>query len=105
MARAFFRRHTALILDEPSSNLDPEAEHRLFEELRKLTAGKTVLFTSHRLSNVSLADRIVVLEHGVVLEDGTREALLQQRGRFAELFQYQKEHFETQAEKGEGALS
>ena len=105
LARAFFRRHTALILDEPSSNLDPEAEHRLFEELRKLTAGKTVLFTSHRLSNVSLADRIVVLEHGVVLEDGTREALLQQRGRFAELFQYQKEHFETQAEKGEEALS
>ena len=41
----------------------------------------------------------------MVLEDGTREALLQQRGRFAELFQYQKEHFETQAEKGEGALS
>lgn len=105
LARAFFRRHTALILDEPSSNLDPEAEHRLFEELRKLTAGKTVLFTSHRLSNVSLADRIVVLEHGVVLEDGTREALLQQRGRFAELFQYQKEHFETQAGKGEEALS
>ena len=73
--------------------------------ISKLTAGKTVLFTSHRLSNVSLADRIVVLEHGVVLEDGTREALLQQRGRFAELFQYQKEHFETQAGKGEEALS
>ncbi len=64
LARAFFRRHTALILDEPSSNLDPEAEHRLFEELRKLTAGKTVSFTSHRLSNVSLADRIVVLSTG-----------------------------------------
>lgn len=99
LARTFFRRHTALLLDEPSSNLDPRAEQQLFESLRELTAGKTVLFTSHRLSNVTLADRIVVLEYGSVLEDGTQEELLKKGGRFAELFHYQQQRYRTAKEE------
>ncbi len=94
MARTFYRRHSALILDEPSSNLDPQAEHRLFEQLRDFTKGKTVLFTSHRLANVSLADRVVVLEHGNVLEVGTQQELLVQNGRYAELFRFQQERYQ-----------
>ena len=99
LARTFFRRHTALLLDEPSSNLDPRAEQQLFESLRELTVGKTVLFTSHRLSNVTLADRIVVLEYGSVLEDGTQEELLKKGGRFAELFHYQQQRYRTAKEE------
>lgn len=95
IARAFYRRHTALILDEPSSNLDPEAEYKLFEKLREFTKGKTTLFTSHRLSNISLADRIVVLEHGKIVEDGTQRELLENPKRYAQLYQYQKEKFQT----------
>ena len=94
LARTFYRRHSALILDEPSSNLDPRAEHQLFERLRSFAQGKTVLFTSHRLTNVALANRIVVLEHGEILEDGTQQELLAKNGRYAELFRYQQERYQ-----------
>lgn len=93
LARAFYRRHTALILDEPSSSLDSEAEHKVFESLRKLSNGKTTLFTSHRLSNVGLADRIIVLENGQIIEQGTQAELLNNPNRFAMLFKYQQDKF------------
>lgn len=93
LSRTLFRRHTALILDEPSSSLDPKAEHFLFEHLKEKTSGKTTLFTSHRLTNISLADRIIVLERGKVIEEGTQKELLRLDGRYAQLFHYQQEHF------------
>jgi len=93
LARALYRRHTALILDEPSSNLDPKAEHEIFAALKTLTDGKMTIFTSHRLSNVALADRILVLEKGKLVEDGTQDELLENKYRYAELFQYQKEKY------------
>jgi len=99
LARTFYRRHSALILDEPSSNLDPRAEHQLFESLDSFSKGKTVLFTSHRLTNISLADRIVVLENGRILEEGTQRELLERGGRYAELFRYQQERFQARGEK------
>ena len=77
LARTFYRRHTALVLDEPSSNLDPMAEHHIFESLRTFTDDKMTIFTSHRLSNVALADRIIVLESGRVIEDGTQRSCWQ----------------------------
>ena len=93
LARAFYRRHTALILDEPSSNLDPKAEKEIFQALQKLTQGKMTIFTSHRLSNVFLADRIIVLERGMIAEDGSQEELLRNKQRYAELFRYQQEKY------------
>jgi len=94
LARALYREHTALILDEPSSNLDPKAEHELFKNLKTLTEGKMTIFTSHRLSNVSLADRILVLEKGRLIEDGTQEQLLKNKHRYAELYNYQRKKYE-----------
>lgn len=93
LARSFFRRNTVLILDEPSSNLDPKAEHEIFNSLRELTNNKITLFTSHRLSNVFLADKIILLENGQILEEGSQEQLLRNNKRFAELFHYQQEKF------------
>jgi ABC-type multidrug transport system fused ATPase/permease subunit len=94
LARAIFRRHSALVLDEPSSNLDPMAEHGIFNSLRKLTEGKLTIFTSHRLSNISLADRVIVMEGGRVIEDGTQEELLRNGQRYAELFNYQRDKYQ-----------
>jgi len=94
LARALYRKHTTLILDEPSSSLDPRAEHEIFKALEELTNGKMTLFTSHRLSNVALADRILVLEKGQIVEDGTQEELIKNKHRYAELFQYQKAKYD-----------
>lgn len=96
LSRALYRRHTVLILDEPSSNLDPKAEHDIFEELKKAAEDKITIFTSHRLSNVTLADRIIVLEKGKVIEEGTQSELLKMNQRYAELFRYQSEKFREQ---------
>jgi len=93
LARTLYRRHSAFILDEPSSSLDPKAEHDFFEILENVTKDKLTIFTSHRLSNVFLADKIIVLENGQVCEEGTQEQLLKDKKRFAELFKYQQEKF------------
>jgi len=89
LARAFFRDAPFVILDEPTASLDPRAEHALFEALRELLAGRTVLFISHRLSTVRSADRIYVLHEGQVIEHGTHDELMDLDGRYAELFSLQ----------------
>ena len=93
LARTFYRRSFALLLDEPSSSLDPEAEHLLFQQLESFSEGKTTIFTSHRLSNVHLADRVIVIENGTVLEQGTHKELMNNSQRYAELYNYQAEKF------------
>jgi ABC-type multidrug transport system fused ATPase/permease subunit len=95
LARALYRRHTAIVLDEPSSGLDPKAEYNIFKSLSFLTDEKMTIFTSHRLSNVSLADRIIVLEYGKIIEDGTQEQLIKNQNRYAELFHYQNKNKEN----------
>ncbi len=91
LARTFYRRHTGLILDEPSASLDPEAEHHLFLILKTEAKEKTTLFVSHRLSNVRLADRIIVMEEGKIIENGTHQELLYSDSRYKQLLRYQNE--------------
>jgi ATP-binding cassette subfamily B protein len=82
-----------LVMDEPTSALDVRAEAEFFEQFRELTRGVTTLLISHRFSSVRHADRIVVLEHGRVIEDGTHESLVASGGRYADLFTLQAERF------------
>jgi ATP-binding cassette subfamily B protein len=91
LARTFYRNTQCLVLDEPSSSLDPEAEHKIFDIFGDLCKGKTVLYITHPLSNISFADRIIVIEKGNVIEDGTKEELLENPKRFAELYKYYME--------------
>lgn len=93
IARTIFRNNSVLILDEPSSSLDPETEYKIFKFFKHLSNQKTIIFTSHRLSNVYLAERVIVLEDGKIVEDGNREDLLKKNSRFAELYNYQKLKF------------
>lgn len=99
LARVLYRKNTILILDEVSSNLDPKAEHEIFNKLKEITEDRLTLFTSHRLSNLSLANRIIVLEDGKVIEDGKPEKLLKDNKRYAELLRYQQKKYML---KGEG---
>jgi ATP-binding cassette subfamily B protein len=89
MSRAFFRDADLLILDEPTAALDPRAERTLYDGLRRLADGRTMLFISHRFSSARQADRILVLKDGSVIEDGTHEELVHHRGTYAELFELQ----------------
>lgn len=93
LARAFMRDAEILILDEPTASLDARAEHEIFMRMKALTMGKMTLFISHRFSTVRLADRIIVLADGTVLEHGTHEALLAAGGLYAELFNLQAEAY------------
>lgn len=98
LARVLSRKNTSFILDEVSSNLDPKAEHEIFKKLQEMTKDRLTIFTSHRLSNLSLADRVIVLENGKLLEDGSPEKLLKDNNRYAELFKYQQKKYMVKVE-------
>ncbi|CAM5694012.1 ATP-binding cassette domain-containing protein OS=Streptomyces alboniger OX=132473 GN=CP975_02865 PE=4 SV=1 [Streptomyces alboniger] len=92
LARAFHRPAGLLVLDEPTAALDPRAEHRIFTGLRRLAADRAVVLVTHRLTNVSIADRIVVLQKGRVIQHGSFAELLADRGGlFRELWDRQNE--------------
>lgn len=93
IARTFFRDGQVLILDEPSASLDPEAEDRIFSVFDELCDGKGAIFISHRLSNVINTDRIIVVEDGKVVEEGTHSDLLKKSGKYAYLFNLQAKKY------------
>jgi ATP-binding cassette subfamily B protein len=92
VARAFARNGSIFILDEPTSNLDPQAEHALFSRFRELAQGRTTILISHRFSTVSMADRIVALNMGRIVEQGTHQALLARGGYYATLYNLHRQH-------------
>jgi ATP-binding cassette subfamily B protein len=89
LARAYMRDAQLLVLDEPTAALDARAEYEVFQRFSELTAGKMAVLISHRFSTVRMADRILVLEEGSVVEDGSHEVLLGLGGHYAELFSLQ----------------
>ncbi len=93
LARAYLREADVLILDEPTAALDARAEYEVFRRFAELTKGKTAILISHRFSTVRMADRILVLDKGQMLEIGTHEELLEKNGRYSELFYLQAEGY------------
>ncbi|MFJ9841780.1 ABC transporter ATP-binding protein [Kitasatospora sp. NPDC101155] len=100
IARAFHREAGLLVLDEPTAALDPRAEHRIFQNLRVVARDRAVVLVTHRLTNVAIADRIVVLEDGKVLQEGTfAELVADAGGRFRELWDLQNERTGVPAQR------
>jgi ATP-binding cassette subfamily B protein len=93
LARAFMRDCEVLVLDEPTAALDAENELRVFQQFRELTADKTAVLISHRFSTVRMADRIFVIEHGQIAEEGTHDELLASGKTYARLFTLQAESY------------
>ncbi len=93
LARALFRDAPVLILDEPSSSLDADTEYDIFSRFREIVKGRTSILISHRFTNVSLADRIIVLDKGTVAETGTHEELMKKRGIYFTMYTKQSSRF------------
>jgi ATP-binding cassette, subfamily B, bacterial len=93
LARAFLCNSQVIVLDEPTSAMDPKAEYDVFQKFRQLITNQTAILISHRLSTVKMADRIYVMDKGRIIEEGTHEALMQQKGVYANLFEIQAEPY------------
>ena len=101
VSRAFYRDADVLILDEPTASLDAIAEQEIFRQFDTLREGKTTIFVSHRLSSATTASKIVVLQNGKVVEEGTHTQLMQARGQYFELFSTQAERYIQSAKEME----
>lgn len=95
LARVIYKNAEIMILDEPSSALDPLAELALFSRLTDIAAGRTTLFISHRLSSTKFCDRILVLSEGKIAEIGSHDTLLKKNGIYADLFLTQAKYYES----------
>lgn len=93
LARGFIRKGDILVLDEPTSSLDAEAEYKVFEDLTKNNSNQITLLISHRFSTVRMADHIIVLENGTCIESGSHEELMKGNGRYSYLFKLQAQGF------------
>jgi ATP-binding cassette, subfamily B, bacterial len=93
IARAFLRPAQIMVLDEPTSALDAEAEMEVVDQFQQLTQNRTSILISHRLSTVKLADRILVLEDGQIIENGSHKQLMQLRGTYYHLFETQAQQY------------
>ena len=100
MARSLMNPAPVQILDEPTAALDPVSESELYEELGRISSGKTTIFISHRLGSTKLADQIYVLKDGGVCEAGTHKKLMKQKGLYARMYDSQKSWYEEEEEGG-----
>jgi ATP-binding cassette subfamily B protein len=96
LSRAFMRDAQILILDEPSAALDVETEHEIYRHFAELTRDRTTLLISHRFTTVRMADRMVVLDEGRIVEDGSHEALMRGGGLYAGMFNAQARRYTEQ---------
>lgn len=93
LGRTIFCKTDWLIFDEPSSALDPKSEYDFFSKIRKLSHNKTMIYISHRLSNIDMSDKIFVIENGSIVESGEVSELINNKGKFYELYNYQKDNY------------
>ena len=93
LARMFYRDASVLILDEPSADLDPKAEYELFRSIRRSCKRQSLIYVSHRLANVDLADEIIVMQNGRICGKGTHEELLERCEPYRRLYHYQADKY------------
>lgn len=98
-ARALYQDSPLVILDEPTAALDPIAENELYMNFGKAMENRTSIYISHRLSSTRFCDRIILLEHGRIIEEGTHESLLADNGRYAKLYEMQSQYYKEQEEQ------
>lgn len=98
LARALYKNGRFLILDEPTAALDPIAESQIYQQYNDMVRAKTSLFISHRLASTRFCDRILFIENGSIVEDGSHEELMEMKGKYYELYQIQSHYYKEEAE-------
>lgn len=91
--RTLFRPHTMVFLDEPTAAVDPLTEEKIYQEFIEISREKTTFFITHRLASVRFADRIIVMDEGRIVEQGTHNELMKMNGLYSEIYKLQKESF------------
>ena len=98
IARAFYADSDVMILDEPTASLDPIAEQEIFNQFDRLRNNKTTVFVSHRLSSATIADQIIVIENGHLIEKGNHRELMEKQGKYFDLFTTQSKRYVSDGE-------
>jgi len=98
LARALYKDAPIIVLDEPTAALDPIAESEIYSQYHELTGGRTSIYISHRLASTRFCDRVIYVENGEIIEEGTHDALLKLGGRYAELFEIQSHYYREETE-------
>lgn len=93
MARALYKEASILILDEPTASLDPIAENEIYSKYNEICSNKTSIFISHRLASTKFCDRIIFLDKGEIVEEGSHDELMQKNGKYANLFRLQSKYY------------
>ncbi|SHH77717.1 ABC transporter, partial [Caloranaerobacter azorensis DSM 13643] len=104
LARIYIKDYDVVILDEPSSSLDPLAEKQMYENMMDITKNKIAIFITHRLSTTVMADRIYLIDNGRVIEQGTHKELMELNGKYRRMFDAQAQFYREQAEDGLAVL-
>lgn len=92
-ARALYKDAPIIILDEPTSALDPIAENEIYLQYNELTKGKTSIYISHRLASTRFCDRIIYLEQGKIIEEGSHDELIKLGGKYAYMYRVQSQYY------------
>lgn len=101
LARAIYKSAPILLLDEPTAALDPIAESELYQKYNQISEGKTAVFISHRLASANFCNRIILIENGVICEEGTHRELLAKKGKYYNLFELQAKYYREEEVAGE----
>ncbi len=101
LARALYKDAPFIILDEPTAALDPIAESDMYQKYHEMTYGKSSVYISHRLASTRFCDRILMIDNGMICEEGTHEELLRQNGKYASLYEVQSRYYKEEREEND----